>query len=118
MMNNDKPFSFDNYDYDNDFKKFDDFTEPQNEIVTNENIYTHPEIEDDGFVPTSNGSTTTVKNKDSNFVFFYGTSASGKSVILSAILYYLNSYAGVLRPKLGSPNSREAQILLADFLKI
>lgn len=117
MINNDQPFSFDNYDYDNDFKKFDDFTEPQNEIVTNENIYTLPEVEDDGFVPTSNGSTTTVKNKDSNFVFFYGTSASGKSVILSAILYYLNSYAGVLRPKLGSPNSREAQILLADFFE-
>lgn len=116
MINKDKPFSFDDYDRDNDFKKFDDFNPSNNEII-DENIYINSEIEDEGFVPTSNGSTTTVQNKDSNFVFFYGTSASGKSVILSAILYYLNSFAGVLRPKLGSPNSREAHVLLADFFE-
>ncbi|MFC7347220.1 hypothetical protein ACFQO9_10870 [Chryseobacterium zhengzhouense] len=117
MINKDRPFSFDDYDRENDFKKFEDFNTSNNEIITDENIYINNEIEDDGFVPTSSGSTTTVKNKDSNFVFFYGTSASGKSVILSAILYYLNSFAGVLRPKLGSPNSRESHVLLADFFE-
>ncbi len=117
MINNDKPFSFDDYNNEDNFQKIDDFQEVNHENVEQSTIYTTPEMEDDGFVPTSNGSTTTVQNKDSNFVFFYGTSASGKSVILSAILYYMNSYAGVLRPKLGSPNSREAHVLLADFFE-
>lgn len=109
MTNNDKPFSFDDYE--------DNFQEVKHETIEHPITYTIPEIEDDGFVPTSNGSSTTVQNKDSNFIFFYGTSASGKSVILSAILYYMNSVAGVLRPKLGSPNSREAHVLLADFFE-
>ncbi|MFY1046506.1 hypothetical protein [Chryseobacterium sp. GP-SGM7] len=118
MINKDKPFSFDDYDNENIFKKHDDFQDLSHQYVENPAIYSTPEMDDDeGFVPTSNGSTTTVQNKDSNFVFFYGTSASGKSVILSAILYYLNSFAGVLRPKLGSPNSREAHVLLADFFE-
>ncbi|MBV6879034.1 hypothetical protein NG800_003085 [Epilithonimonas ginsengisoli] len=117
MMNNDKPFSFDDYNNEDNFHKIDDFQEINHQPLGNSTIYTTQETEDEGFVPTSNGSTTTVQNKDSNFVFFYGTSASGKSVILSAILYYMNSYAGVLRPKLGSPNSREAHVLLADFFE-
>ena len=69
------------------------------------------------FVPLANANTNEIKNKDSNFVFFFGVSASGKSVILSAILYYLRSKAGVLRPKLGTPNTKEAQVLLADFFE-
>lgn len=109
MTNNDKPFSFDDYE--------DNFQEVTHETIEHPVTYTIPDLEDDGFVPTSNGSSTTVQNKDSNFIFFYGTSASGKSVILSAILYYMNSVAGVLRPKLGSPNSREAHVLLADFFE-
>lgn len=117
MINNDKPLSFDDYDNEDNFHKADDFQEVNHQTLEQPTIYTIPESEDEGFVPTSNGSTTTVQNKDSNFVFFYGTSASGKSVILSAILYYMNSYAGVLRPKLGSPNSREAHVLLADFFE-
>ncbi|HEX7869698.1 MAG TPA: hypothetical protein VF455_06245 [Chryseobacterium sp.] len=118
MINKDKPFSFDDYDNENIFQKHDDFQDLNHQSIENPVTYSTPEMDDDdGFVPTSNGSTTTVQNKDSNFVFFYGTSASGKSVILSAILYYLNSFAGVLRPKLGSPNSREAHVLLADFFE-
>lgn len=69
------------------------------------------------FVPLANASTNEIKNKDSNFVFFFGVSASGKSVILSAILYYLSTKAGVLRPRLGTPNSKEAKVLLADFFE-
>lgn len=117
MTNDDQHFSFDDYDQ----EKKEDQIKAQNPAVKTtveyDNTYSDSSYDDESFVPTSNGSTTTVKNKDSNFVFFYGTSASGKSVILSAILYYLNSYAGVLRPKLGSPNSREAQVLLADFFE-
>ena len=117
MIDNEKPFSFD--DYNNDEQNADNsrFLPPQIETVSQPKIYSDPNLEEDDFVRTSNGNANTVQNKDSNFVFFYGTSASGKSVILSAILYYLNSYAGVLRPKKGSPNSKEAQVLLADFFE-
>jgi hypothetical protein len=71
----------------------------------------------DNFVPISKGANNEIKNRDSNFVFFFGVSASGKSVILSSILYYLSSQAGVLSPKAGTPNSKEAQVLLADFFE-
>jgi hypothetical protein len=69
------------------------------------------------FVPISNTSGNEIINRDSNFVFFFGVSGSGKSVILSSILYYLSSQAGVLRPKNGTPNTKEAKVLLADFLE-
>ncbi|OHT45668.1 hypothetical protein [Flavobacterium tructae] len=69
------------------------------------------------FVPLANANTNDIKNKDSNFVFFFGVGESGKSVILSSMLYYLSSHAGVLRPKLGTPNSKEAQVLLSDFFE-
>ncbi len=36
-------------------------------------------------------------------------------MILSSMLYYLNSQAGVLRPNPSTPNSKEALILLSDF---
>lgn len=68
-------------------------------------------------VPLSTGPATEIKNKDSNFVFFFGTAESGKSVILSSMLYYLNSQAGVLRPQLGTPNTKEASVLLSDFFE-
>lgn len=72
---------------------------------------------EDNFVPISKGPNNEIKNKDSNFVFFFGVSASGKSVILSSLLYYLSSQAGVLSPKSGTPNSKEAQSLLEDFFE-
>ncbi len=58
-----------------------------------------------------------INGKDSNFVFFFGTAASGKSVILSSMLYYLSSQAGVLRPKAGSPMEKDADVLFFDFLE-
>lgn len=58
-----------------------------------------------------------VKNKDSNFVFFFGTAESGKSVILSSMLYALRTRFGVIRPQQGTPNSREAMVLLSDFFE-
>jgi hypothetical protein len=69
------------------------------------------------FVPITKGANNQIQNKDSNFVFFFGVSASGKSVILSSVLYYLTTQAGVLSPKVGTPNSKEARVLLADFFE-
>ncbi len=71
----------------------------------------------DNFVPIAKATGDDIKNKDSNFVFFFGTAESGKSVILSSMLYYLSSQTGVLRPKLGTPNTKEAQVLLSDFFE-
>lgn len=71
----------------------------------------------DDFVPIAPTGGYEIKNKDSNFVFFFGTPQSGKSVILSSMLYWLSSQAGVLHPKLGMPNTKEAQGLLADFFE-
>ncbi len=69
------------------------------------------------FVPIAPTQTTnSIKDKDSNFIFFFGTAQSGKSVILSSMLYYLSSQAGAIRPKLGTPNTKEAEGLLFDFL--
>ncbi len=76
---------------------------------------TNDEVDD--FVPISKSTNNEIKNMDSNFVFFFGTAESGKSVILSSMLYYLSSQAGVLRPKLGTPNTKEAQVLLSDFFE-
>lgn len=74
-------------------------------------------VTEDDFVPLTKTNTTEIKSKDSNFVFFFGTSKSGKSVILSSMLYYLSSQAGVLRPKIGTPNTKEAQVLLSNFFE-
>ena len=71
--------------------------------------------ENDDFVPISKGNSSELKNKESNFVFFFGTASSGKSVILATMLYYLRSQAGVIRPKIGTPNTAEAEVLLYDF---
>ncbi|MDI9864956.1 MULTISPECIES: hypothetical protein [Flectobacillus] len=71
---------------------------------------------DSDFVPMAQTTSPSIQMQDSNFVFFFGTAESGKSVILSSMLYYLSSQAGVLRPKLDTPNSKEAEVLLFDFL--
>lgn len=76
---------------------------------------TEPDELSDEFIPINKNSSNEIKNKDSNFVFFFGDAGTGKSVILAALLYYLRSQAGVLRPKLGTPNSKYAQVLLSDF---
>ena len=77
----------------------------------------HNKTEGADYVPLAKGITNEIKNQDSNFVFFFGTAESGKSVILSSMLYYLSSQSGVLRPKLGTPNTKEAQVLLSDFFE-
>jgi hypothetical protein len=74
-------------------------------------------IED--FVPISDPqiNSNEITSEDSNFVFFFGIAGTGKSVILSAMLYYFKTKGGVLRTKPGAPNSKEAQVLLADFFE-
>ncbi|CAM3400502.1 hypothetical protein [Empedobacter stercoris] len=72
---------------------------------------------EDDFVPRSKNSNNDIKNKDSNFVFFFGTASSGKSVILATMLYYMRSQAGVIRPKIGTPNTQEAEALLYDYFE-
>jgi len=79
--------------------------------------FDHDQQIQDDFVPIARTISNDIKNKESNFVFFFGTADSGKSVILSSMLYYLKSHAGVLRPKLGTPNSKEANVLLSDFFE-
>ena len=71
----------------------------------------------DDFVPITKTTNNDIKNKDSNFVFFFGTASSGKSVILATMLYYMRSRAGVIRPKIGTPNSQEAEALLYDYFE-
>ncbi len=70
------------------------------------------------FVPIHGGvNGADIKNKNSNYVFFFGTVQSGKSVILSTLLYTLRTKFGVIRPQKSTPNSREAMILLSDFFE-
>ncbi len=78
---------------------------------------TKTQIDSDSFVPIAKATNTDIKNKDSNFVFFFGTASSGKSVILATMLFYLRSQAGVIRPKIGTPNTQEAEALLYDYFE-
>jgi len=101
---------------DNDELKPLSFDENSSEILKPLSFDTKKDQGSD-YVPLSTGKVNEIKNKDSNFVFFFGTAESGKSVILSSMLYYLSSQAGVLRPKRGTPNTKEAQVLLSDFFE-
>lgn len=58
-----------------------------------------------------------VINKNSNFIFFFGAGESGKSVILASMLYIMRKKLGVISPKIGTPNSKEARILLESFFE-
>ncbi|KPE52917.1 hypothetical protein [Chryseobacterium indologenes] len=96
-----KPMSFDN-----------DISQPLKPLSFENNN----DIQED-FIPIARTISDDIKNKDSNFIFFFGTAESGKSVILSTMLYYLRAHAGVVRPKLGTPNTKEANVLLSDFFE-
>jgi energy-coupling factor transporter ATP-binding protein EcfA2 len=87
---------------------------PENDFL--KPIGENTEAKNDNFVPISQTTTQQIKSKDSNFIFFFGTGGSGKSVILASMIYYMSSQAGAIRPKLNTPNSKEAEILLYDFL--
>jgi hypothetical protein len=107
MPNEDLDFDFgdDSFEYDN--------TEFTQETVSFENDEQQEIIRDT--VPVSTPSTNEIKNRDSNFVFFFGNPQSGKSVILSSLLYQLSTEFGVLNPRNDVPNSKEVKTLLHDF---
>ena len=56
-----------------------------------------------------------LENHNSNFVFFFGLPDTGKTVILSALLYYLRIRVGALEPKSGTENTKSAKIFLHDI---
>jgi len=103
----DSDFEFDTSSFDDD--DMDDFKIP---ISLDDEI--NDEIRRDS-VPISSPSTNEIKNRNSNFIFFFGNPQSGKSVILSSLLYQLSTEFGVLSPRNDVPNSKEVQTLLHDF---
>ncbi len=80
---------------------------------TTENSYSNISEEEE-FVPRVR-RTTGIVNQNSNYIFSFGTAESGKSVILSSMLYAMQTEYGVLSPKIEAPNSKEAEVLLSDF---
>lgn len=54
-------------------------------------------------------------NTNTNYVFFFGIGQSGKSVILSTMLYYIDTQEGVLEPNNNARNNQEANLLLNNF---
>jgi len=117
MENNEfTPLSFDD-ENDQNLKPLS-FNDESEDTLTFPSDEYHSFIDTQPFVPIApTPGTNSIKDKDSNFVFFFGTAESGKSVILSSMLYYLSSQSGAIRPKLGTPNSKEAEVLLFDFLE-
>ena len=71
----------------------------------------------DGFVPILKAGGSEIKHKDSNFVFFFGTAESGKSAILATMLYYMRAKAGDVRPRVGTPNTKDAEVMLYDYFE-
>ncbi len=66
-------------------------------------------------IPLVKGTKSDIINANSNFVFFFGLPQTGKTVILSALLYYLRTSVGALEPKMGTENERDAKVLLHDI---
>lgn len=58
-----------------------------------------------------------VTKEDTNFVFSFGQSQSGKSVILASMFYYMSAFAGLLKPIPSMLNSEEAELLFRDMLE-
>jgi hypothetical protein len=66
------------------------------------------------FIPIANNNS--LESEETNFVFFFGRAQAGKSVILASLLYYMNARVGTVRPKISTPNTREAEVLIYDML--
>lgn len=75
------------------------------------------DIEQNGFIKIEDIDSQDIEAKNTNFVLFFGSPFSGKSVILTSILYFLNAKAGHLKPNKNSINSNEAQVLTATLLE-
>ena len=91
--------------------------QPEKKVLTpssSDSFSTPTNGKDNGFVSIANKGP--LESKDSNFIFFFGKPSVGKSVILASMLYHMNAQAGTLRPRLSTPNTKEAEVLLFDML--
>lgn len=66
-------------------------------------------------IPVDNGNEIEEINKNTNYIFLFGSAQAGKSVITSTLLYYLNTNEGVLRPNKELSNDKEARVLKNVF---
>lgn len=66
-------------------------------------------------IPVDNGNEIEEINKNTNYIFLFGTVQAGKSVITSTLLYYLNTNEGTLRPNKELSNDKEARVLKSIF---
>lgn len=71
--------------------------------------------EDNAFIPVDSVAGMEEINKNTHYIFFFGTAGVGKSVISSTMLYYLGTKEGVLRPNKEVANDREARVLKSNF---
>lgn len=67
------------------------------------------------YIQVEKGTEIEEINKNTNYIFFFGTAQSGKSVITSTMLYYLNINEGALRPNKELGNDYEAKVLKSTF---
>lgn len=81
-------------------------------LTPSDNIQSSTFSKREDFVPIS----SSLDDNDSNFVFSFGETQIGKSVILASVLFYMNARAGTIRPKLSTPLTQEAETLLYDML--
>ncbi|WKS94747.1 GTPase domain-containing protein [Riemerella columbina] len=98
------------FDHEREIKPID-FGDEKSDFIPSTSII---DDDDDDFVSSK---PTTIINKESNFISFFGSGESGKSVILSSMLYAMQTKYGVLSPKIGTPNTKEAEVLLEEFFE-
>lgn len=67
-------------------------------------------------VPVIENIEEDIQNKDSDFILFFGSAYSGKSVILASLLYYLKTKEGVLEINPKRVHTAEERRLISDFL--
>lgn len=94
------------YNYDN--KSYNEELKPSN----NNTYYSDDNI---NFIEVDNGNEPEEINKNTNYIFFFGTAQSGKSVITASTLYYLNTQEGTLRPNKELSNDHQARVLKSVF---
>lgn len=96
-----------------DYKEPQDYyNEYQTYPIENENTDTYS----NSFVKLDTEANIEEINKNTNYIFLFGTAAAGKSVITATTLYYLASQEGALRPNKELSNNSEAKKLKSVFL--
>lgn len=90
---------------------------PKIDLTKEESLSFSPNITADNndFIQVDNGNEIEEINKNTNYIFFFGTAQSGKSVITATTLYYLNTNEGTLRPNKELSNDYDARVLKSVF---